>query len=121
MFTQDLLGDKDLSRHRIVELDNGNKVHLERRDPYGFIHAWLDKGAWPVSSALNGVFTSWERAYNAVDRYVSDRNAAVSEIREIAVESVKETVSEVKSQNPDYTIEATSEVLHQPTPVRKKG
>lgn len=91
----DQAGDKDLSKHRIIELDNGNRVHLERRDPYGFIHVWMDKGAFPDKSPLHGVFTTWNLAYLAVEGYISDRNRVVSDIRGISVVSVKETNEDV--------------------------
>lgn len=110
----DQQSDNDLSRHRTVELDNGNKVNLERRDPYGFIHVWLDRGQFPDKSDLNGVFTTWDQAYNAVQRYLADRNAAVSEVRQVSVTSVKETVGEqggveVSQATPDFVIEKTKE------------
>lgn len=101
--TQDQFGDKDLSKHRLVELDNGNKIHVERRDPYGFIHCWLDKGRWPDKSPLNGCFTTYDLAYKEIERYITDRNAAVSEIRQIAVASVKETIEET-TPRPETTI-----------------
>lgn len=88
-------GDKDLSRHRIVELDNGNSIHLERRDPYGFIHCWLASGTFPEKSPLNGVFTSWDRAFTAVDGYITERNNVVSDLRAVHIQAVKETNEEV--------------------------
>src|SRR5258708_6608609 len=91
----DQQSEKDLSRHRVVELDKGNNINLERRDPYGFIHVWLDRGQFPDKSDLHGVFTTWDQAYNAVQRYLADRNAAVSEVRQVSVKSVKETVGEL--------------------------
>ena len=110
----DQQSDNDLSRHRTVELDNGNKINLERRDPYGFIHVWLDRGQFPDKSDLNGVFTTWDQAYNATQRYLSERNAAVSEVRQVSVTSVKETVgdrgkAEVVESTPDFVVEKTQE------------
>lgn len=97
LYVDDEQGDKDLSKHRIIDLDNDNKIHLERRDPYGYIHVWLDKGSFPAKSQLNGVFTSFDRAYQAVEGYISDRNAAVSEVRAVAIEGIRETVEETRS------------------------
>lgn len=94
LFTDDQ-GDKDLSKHRIVELDNDNKIHLERRDPYGLIAVWLEKGQFPAKSQLNGHFTTWDLAYKAVEGYITDRNSVVSEIRMVSVNQVKETNEEV--------------------------
>lgn len=113
LLEQDQQGANDLSKHRVIDLDNGNKVHLERRDPYGFIHVWLDKGQFPDKSILNGVFTDWHRAYTAVDAYVHERNAAVSQIRHIHPTEIKETVGQmtgVIQKTPDYTVEATTEL-----------
>lgn len=115
----DQLGTNDLSKHRIVELSNGNKINLERRDPYGFIHVWLDHGQFPDKSPLNGVFTSWERAYTAIDGYIAQRNEAVSQIRHIAPEAFRDTVGEVQhaqsaketEDTAGFTTETTNEAV----------
>lgn len=92
MDVMDHLGDKDLSKRRTIDLDNGNKINLEQRDPYGLIHVWLDKGSFPDKSPLHGTFTSWDWALRAVDGYINQRNEAVSEVRQIHPKPIQDRV-----------------------------
>lgn len=95
MQAEDFVGDKDLGKHRVIEIMDGgdkivNKVHLERRDPYGLVHTWLDKGSFPTTSALNGTFTDFHQAIQAVQKYVQARNSVVSEIRQRETAPIKD-------------------------------
>lgn len=83
-------GDKDLAKHRIVELDNNNKIHIKREDPYGFWFVNLERGRFPDGSILHGAFTSFDRAMVAVETYLHERRRAMTE--------VKQTVGETKTK-----------------------
>jgi hypothetical protein len=74
--------DRDLRNKRSIELTNGNKIHFERSDPYGFWKVHYDKGQVPVK--LQGQYTSFEQAEMAVRGYLTDLG--------------KEPVSEQKEQ-----------------------
>lgn len=74
----------DLPNHRVIELENGNKLHLVRKDPHGFIYLHLDKGQLPHSLA-GSAFTDWYSARQAADGYVRERQSAVAEIKEAQV------------------------------------
>lgn len=71
----DHIGDKDMANERTVILDNGNKIHMKRSDPFGFIAVNWDKGQMPAK--LKGQFTSFDEARRAVDGYLAELNRAV--------------------------------------------
>lgn len=79
--TQVLKGMKDVPNHQFMELDNGNKLNLIRKDPFGFIYLSLDKGQLPVSLA-GSAFTDWDRAKIAALAYVKERQSTVAELQE---------------------------------------
>lgn len=66
----DHIGEKDMANERTVLLDNGNKIHMKRYDPFGHIKINWDKGQMPQK--LRGEFTSFDEARKAVSRYLSD-------------------------------------------------
>lgn len=76
---QDFNGN-DQENHRVYELENGNKLHLKRTDPYGFIYINLDKGQLP--GWVHGVaYTDWTQARIAAEKYIAQRKSAVSELK----------------------------------------
>lgn len=80
MYTvQDQLGDKDMSRTRVFDLENGNKLYAKQSDPYGFWRLNLDKGQLP--SWLDQDFSAWDQVLNAVKRYGTQRQQAITEAR----------------------------------------
>lgn len=84
----DLQGEHDLSRHRVIEIKDRvgnviNKVNLNRHDPFGHWKATLEKGTFPEASPLHGVYTMLDLAERDVYAYISNRNEAVSVIREL--------------------------------------
>lgn len=80
MYTlQDQLGDKDLSKTRIFDLENGNKLIAKQTDPYGFWRLSLEKGTLP--QWLDQSFNEWGQVLKAVDRYGRERQLAISEVR----------------------------------------
>lgn len=76
---QDQLGDKDLSKTRVFELENGNKLYAKQTDPYGFWRLNLDKGQLP--DWLDQDFNEWSQVQRAVERYGHQRAQAIKEIR----------------------------------------
>jgi hypothetical protein len=77
---QDQLGDKDLSRTRVFQLENGNKLYAKQTDPYGFWYLNLDKGQLPPWLA-DQAFNEWSQVLKAVERYGNDRKVVIQEIR----------------------------------------
>jgi len=74
-------GLKDVPNHQVMELENGNRLNLVRKDPYGFIYLHLDKGQLPAH--LSGsAFTDWSQAKQAAEAYVRERKMAVSELKD---------------------------------------
>jgi hypothetical protein len=61
---------------RTVEL-NSNKIHFDRKDPYGFWFVHYDKGQVPAS--LQGAFTSFDRALLAVSTYLETKKPEKAE------------------------------------------
>jgi hypothetical protein len=74
----DFNGD-DQSNHRVYDLENGNKLHLKRVDPYGFVYLSLDKGQLPAGYA-DVAYTDWHNARVAAEKYIYDRNDALAEL-----------------------------------------
>jgi hypothetical protein len=56
---------------RTWTLPSGNKLHFERRDPYGFWSIHYDKGQVPAE--LKGNYTSYDQAAAAANRYITER------------------------------------------------
>lgn len=77
MYTvQDQLGDKDLSRTRVFDLENGNKLYAKQTDPYGFWRINLDKGQLPAW--LDQDFNEWGQVLRAIERYSHQRQQAIT-------------------------------------------
>ena len=75
----DHVGDKDLSKVRVFDLENGNKLLAKQTDPYGFWRLSLEKGQVPAW--LDQDFNEWGQVIKAVDRYAFERKIAISEVR----------------------------------------
>jgi hypothetical protein len=81
MYTlHDQLGDKDLSKTRTFELENGNKLIAVQSDPYGFWRLHLAQGQLP--GWLDQDFNEWGQVEKAVERYKIQRDEAVAAIAE---------------------------------------
>lgn len=79
MYTlQDQVGDKDLAKTRVFELENGNKLYAKQTDPYGFWRLNLDKGQLPTW--LDQDFNEWSQVLKAVARYGNERKQVITEI-----------------------------------------
>lgn len=75
------MGLKDVPNQQYIDLDNGNKLNLTRRDPFGFIYLSLDKGQLPATLA-GSAFTDWAQAKIAALAYVKERQETVAELKE---------------------------------------
>lgn len=65
---------------RTYDLDGGQKVHAERKDPYGFVYLHLDKGILPQE--LSSAFTSYDEADRAITHYVNKKQREVLSVKE---------------------------------------
>lgn len=66
------------SRIRTIELENGNILRMEAKDPYGLISFSLEHGQLPVY--LQGAsFTDWQQAEAAAAKYQHHRKMAIAE------------------------------------------
>lgn len=81
--TDIMKGLHDVPNHQVIELENGNRLNLIRKDPYGFIYLSLDRGALPVSLA-GAAYTDWDQAKRAAYGYVKDRQEVVTELKDKA-------------------------------------
>lgn len=80
MYTlKDQLGDKDMSKTRVFELENGNKLIAKQTDPYGFWRLSLEKGQVP--QWLDQSFNEWGQVLKAVERYGRERQLAIADVR----------------------------------------
>ena len=61
---------RDLPNVRLVELQNGKVVRLERKDPYGLITIGWFSG--PAPRELSGAYTTFEYASKALTLYVNN-------------------------------------------------
>lgn len=57
---------------RTVELENGNKINFTCGPKHPYWSISFEKGGIPQE--LSGVFTDYEKAYNAAVRYVEKRH-----------------------------------------------
>lgn len=71
--------DPKPSRIRTVELENGNILRLEAKDPYGFVYLSLEHGQLP-EDLKDAAFTSWFEAERAAERYQTRRKMALAEV-----------------------------------------
>jgi hypothetical protein len=72
---------KDLLRVRVVELEK-NRVYISRTDPYGYWSMKYEKGVLP--GFLQGSYTSFNYALNALRNYLEAKGTFIKEIRETA-------------------------------------
>lgn len=77
---QDQLGDKDKSRIRQFQLENGNILYAKQSDPYGFWRLSLDKGQLPPW--LDQDFNEWGQVLTAVKKYGTQRELAITELKD---------------------------------------
>lgn len=75
----DHVGDKDLSRTRTFDLENGNKLIAKQTDPFGFWRLNLDKGQLP--KWLDQDFNEWSQVLKAVAIYSTERKQAITEVK----------------------------------------
>lgn len=71
--------DPVASRVRSIELENGNKLNMTARDPYGLIYLSLDHGSLP-DSLKGAAYTDWGQAERAAKSYIDQRKAVVEEL-----------------------------------------
>lgn len=75
------VSDKDLSNDRVLELKNGNKVHIKKQDPYGFWRVSMERGQIP--DTLKGEYTSANEAEKAVRHYLmNDHRRTVEAVKQ---------------------------------------
>lgn len=67
------------SRVRTIDLENGNKLNLTAKDPYGMIYLSLEHGQLP-DSLKGAAFTDWQQAEKAAKRYIDERTKVIAEI-----------------------------------------
>lgn len=68
---------RDLGANRVIELDN-NKLHVQRKDPYGFWEIHFDKGQIPDD--LKGRYTSFDEAKKAIDVYLREKKREIKAV-----------------------------------------
>lgn len=71
--------DPTPSRVRTIELENGNKLNLTAKDPYGLIYLSLEHGQLP-DSLKGAAFTDWGQAERAAQTYIAQRKQVVEEL-----------------------------------------
>lgn len=69
----------NVTSKRTYELEGGNKIHAERRDPFGLIYLHGDKGALPEKLRDNA-FTSYDDAEREIQRYINVKNKSVLKV-----------------------------------------
>lgn len=67
--------EKDYADERSLILDNDNKMHIKRTDPYGFWYMNLDKGCVP--DELRGAYTSFDIAYKEAKKYLEGKRRTI--------------------------------------------
>lgn len=91
LFDMDSTEGRDLSRTRVLDLENGNSYILEAKDPYGFWYVRAAKGNVPEH--LKGAFTSFAKAEEAVKLYLDQQNSEkvtqnnIVKVRKVAAET----------------------------------
>jgi hypothetical protein len=89
--------ERDIPNLRIVHLQNGRKLKLERRDPFGFVYIAWDKGHPP--SHLQGSYTDFDQARRALENYLS--NNTFETISEEPTEKVAPLKYKKKFRDPE--------------------
>lgn len=59
---------RDLSRNRVITLDNGSKVIIRCKDPYGHWYITYDRSQPPAH--LQGSYTTFDEAFKALENYI---------------------------------------------------
>ena len=99
---QDQLGDKDISKTRSFELENGNKLIAKQTDPYGFWRLHLAQGTLP--GWLDQDFNEWGQVLKAVARYKTQRDEALATMAEKeAIKAAKPVLAIKPGYNRDGT------------------
>ena len=70
---------KDLAKIRTVELENGNTIIIENKDPYGFWYVHYEHGQMPKK--LHGAYTSFEYALSAVQTYLKEKDEKIVHVK----------------------------------------
>ena len=79
---------RDIPNRRLIYLQNGRQLGLERRNPYGFVYVVWDRGAPPT--ALSGSYTDFTLAQRGLMTYLNNNTfETVSEEPTKAVEPLK--------------------------------
>lgn len=60
--------ERDLSKNRVVTMDNGSKAFIRSKDPFGFWTIHFEKG--PVPAVLSGQYTAYTYAEAALKNYL---------------------------------------------------
>lgn len=68
--------EPDTTSRRTYDLESGNKVHVERKNPYGLLHIYLDRGEVP--SALSGIYTNYTEAERAINKWLQIANKKIT-------------------------------------------
>lgn len=89
--------ERDIPNTRIVYLDNGRKLRLERKDPFGFVYIAWDSGSPPA--ALQGSYTDFDQARRALLVYL-DSNT-FEKVSEEPTEKVAPLKYKKKFRNPE--------------------
>ena len=89
--------ERDIPNLRIVHLENGRKIRLERKNPYGFVHIGWDNGSTPI--ALQGAFTDFDQARKALEIFLN--NNTFETISEVPTEKVEPLKYKKKFRNPE--------------------
>lgn len=62
---------------RVFQLSNGNKLIFTRNPPFGLWSMNYAKGGMP--QGLQGMFTSFQRAYNRIESYLGNKGIIIEE------------------------------------------
>lgn len=89
--------ERDIPNLRLVHLQNGRKLKLERRDPYGFVYIAWDAGSAP--EALQGSYTDFDQARRALLLYLEQNT--FEEVSEEPTEKVAPLKYKKKFRNPE--------------------
>lgn len=70
--------ERDLSKNRVVKLEDGTKVIIRMTDPYGYWSIHYEKGRIPED--LKGSFTDFNMAVQKVKTYFQSKGKAVDTV-----------------------------------------
>lgn len=68
----------DTTSRRTYELEGGNKLYAERKNPYGFIRIHFDKGQIPENLASD--YTSYPEADKAIQIYLNTKGRTLTNV-----------------------------------------